>query len=65
MRAGVSQWRLLKAVAHYNLILCSNLDRQQAVSLDRLAAKLPKGKLATAEWDQLQDFMTKHATALS
>ena len=34
---------------------------KQAVELDRLLAKLPTCKVTTPEWDQLQDFLSKHA----
>lgn len=44
----------------WNLILHSNVDRKEAMAMDRLVAKLPTCKLLIAEWDQLQDFITKH-----
>ena len=48
-----------------DLILRSNVDRKQAMELDRLVAKLPTSKLLTAEWYQLQDLITEHATSTS
>ena len=48
-----------------DLILRSNVDRKQAMELDRLVAKLPTCKVLTAEWDQLQDFITEHVESTS
>ncbi|KAL3149877.1 hypothetical protein ABBQ38_013242 [Trebouxia sp. C0009 RCD-2024] len=48
-----------------NLILRSNVDRKEAMAMDRLVAKLPTSKLLDAEWDQLQDFVGTHAASNS
>ena len=48
-----------------DLILHSDVDMRQALDMDRLVAKLPSCKLTTPEWDQLQDFISKHATTNS
>ena len=50
---------------HSTSILRSNVDRKQAMELDRLVAKLPTCKLLTTEWDQLQDLITEHAASTS
>ena len=48
-----------------DFILRSNVDRKQAMELDRLVAKLPTCKLLTTEWHQLQDLITEHAASTS